>query len=79
MRMPVGSITALGDSLMNEYGFTVEDVREYRERTGAGMIQAKKHFMDIYSAKQKAEMVKLIESGTLEDITKVVRILVEKF
>ena len=64
---------------MNEYGFTAEDVREYREQTGASMMAAKKYFMDIYYAKQKAEMVKLIESGTLEDITKVVRILVEKF
>lgn len=64
---------------MSDYGFTAEDVREYRERTGVGMMEAKKHFMDIYYAKQKAEMVKLIESGTLEDITKVVRILVEKF
>jgi translation elongation factor EF-Ts len=64
---------------MNEYGFTAEDVRAYREDTGASMMEAKKHFMDIYYAKQKAEMVELIESGTLEDITKVVRILVEKF
>ena len=64
---------------MSDYGFTAEDVREYRERTGAGMMEAKKHFMDIYYAKKKAEMVSLIESGTLEDIQKVVRILVEKF
>lgn len=64
---------------MNEYGFTAEDVRAYREDTGASMMDAKKYFMDIYYAKQKVEMVKLIESGTLEDITKVVRILVEKF
>ncbi len=64
---------------MNEYGFTAEDVREYRERTGASMMDAKKHFMDTYYAKKKAEMVKLIESGTLEDIRKVVSILVEKF
>ncbi len=64
---------------MSDYGFTAEDVREYRERTGAGVMEAKKHFMDIYYAKQKTEMVKLVESGTLEDIQKVVRILVEKF
>jgi translation elongation factor EF-Ts len=64
---------------MTDYGFTAADIREYRERTGASMWDAKKHFMDIYHAKQKAEMVKLIESGTLEDIQKVVRILVEKF
>ncbi len=64
---------------MSDYGFTADDVREYRERTGAGMMEAKKYFMDIYYAKQKAEMVKLIESGTLEDVTKVVRILMEKF
>lgn len=64
---------------MNDYGFTVADIKEYRERTGAGLMEAKKHFMDIYYARQKAEMVKLIESGTLEDIQKVVRILVEKF
>ncbi len=64
---------------MNDYGFTVADIKEYRERTGAGLMEAKKHFMDIHYARQKAEMVKLIESGTLEDIQKVVRILVEKF
>lgn len=79
MHTPVGSIIACGNSLMNEYGFTPEDVRVYRERTGAGMMEAKKHFMDIYYAKKKAEMVSLIESGTLEDIRKVVSILVEKF
>jgi translation elongation factor EF-Ts len=64
---------------MTDYGFTVADIKEYRERTGASMMEAKKHFMDIYYAKQKAEMVKLIESGTLEDIQKVVRILVNNF
>jgi translation elongation factor EF-Ts len=64
---------------MNDYGFTVADIKEYRERTGAGLMEAKKHFMDIHYARQKAEMVKLIESGTLEDIQKVVRMLVEKF
>ena len=63
----------------NEYGFSAEDVHQYREQTGAGMMEAKKHFMDIYYRKQKAEMVKLIESGTLEDIRKVVSILVERF
>jgi translation elongation factor EF-Ts len=63
----------------NEYGFSAEDVREYREQTGAGMMEAKKHFMDIYHQKQKAEMVKLIESGTLEDIQKIVRILIERY
>lgn len=63
----------------NEYGFSAEDVREYREQTGAGMMEAKKHFMDIYHQKQKTEMVKLIESGTLEDIQKIVKILIERY
>ena len=63
----------------NEYGFSTEDVREYREQTSVGMMEAKKHFMDIYHQKQKAEMVKLIESGTLEDIQKIVRILIERY
>lgn len=63
----------------NEYGFSAEDVRAYRELTGAGMMEARKHFMDIYYQKQKAEMVKLIESGTLEDIQKVVRILIQRY
>ena len=63
----------------NEYGFSAEDVRQYREQTGAGMMEAKKHFMDMYYRKQKAEMVKLIESGKLEDIQKIVRILIERY
>ena len=63
----------------NEYGFSAEDVRQYREQTGAGMMEAKKHFMDRYHRKQKAEMVKLIESGTLEDIQKIVKILIERY
>lgn len=63
----------------NEYGFSAEDVRQYREQTGAGMMEAKKHFMDKYHRKQKAEMVKLIESGTLEDIQKIVKILIERY
>lgn len=63
----------------NEYGFSAEDVRAYRELTGASMWDAKKHFMDKYHQKQKAEMVKLIESGTLEDIQKIVKILIERY
>lgn len=63
----------------NEYGFSAEDVRQYREQTGAGMTEAKKHFMEIYHTKQKAEMVKLVESGTLEDIQKIVKILIERY
>lgn len=63
----------------NGYGFSAEDVRAYRELTGASMMEAKKHFMDIYYQKQKAEMVKLIESGTLEDIQKIVKILIERY
>ena len=62
-----------------EYGFSAADIHEYRERTGASIWDAKKHFMNIYYEKQKAEMVSLIESGSLEDIRKVVSILVEKF
>ena len=63
----------------NEYGFSAEDVREYREQFGVSMMEAKKHFMDMYHRKQKAEMVKLIESGTLEDIQKIVKILIERY
>lgn len=63
----------------NEYGFSAEDVHEYRELFGVSMMEAKKHFMDIYHQKQKAEMVKLIESGTLEDIQKIVKILIERY
>ncbi len=65
--------------MVNEYGFSAEDVRAYRELFGASMMDAKKHFMDIYHQKQKAEMVKLIESGTLEDIQKIVKILIERY
>ena len=63
----------------NEYGFSSADVVRYREDTGASVMEAKKHFMDIYHQKQKAEMVKLIESGTLEDIQKIVKILIERY
>ena len=63
----------------NAYGFSADDVRQYREQTGASMWDAKKHFMDIYHQRQKAEMVKLIESGTLEDIQKIVKILIERY
>ena len=63
----------------NEWGFSAADVFRYRDETGCSMMEAKKHFMDIYHQKQKAEMVKLIESGTLEDIRKVVSMLVKNF
>lgn len=63
----------------NEHDYSAEDVRQYREQTGAGMMEAKKYFMELYHAKQKAEMVKLIESGTLEDIQKIVKILIERY
>lgn len=63
----------------NDYGFSSADVVRYREDTGASMMEAKKHFMDMYHQRQKAEMVKLIESGTLEDIQKIVKILIERY
>ena len=63
----------------NEWGFSAADVFRYRDETGCSMMEAKKHFMDIYHQKQKAAMVKLIESGTLEDIQKIVKILIERY
>jgi hypothetical protein len=63
----------------NKYGFSAADVHEYREMFGVSMMEAKNHFMDIYRQEQKAEMVKLIESGTLEDIQKIVKILIERY
>ena len=63
----------------NEYGFSTADVYRYREDTGAGMMEAKKHFMQIYRSRLKDNMVRLVESGSLEDIRKVVSILVENF
>ena len=63
----------------NEYGYTTEDVHAYRESTGASMWEAKKHFMNIHYAQKKAEMVELIESGTLEDIREIVKILIERY
>lgn len=63
----------------NEYGFSSADVIRYREDSGASIMEAKKHFMDMYHQRQKAEMAKLIESGTLEDIQKIVRILIERY
>jgi hypothetical protein len=67
------------DEVKNEYGFSPEDVRQYREQFDLSMMEAKKHFMRIYHQKQKAEMVRLIESGTLEDIQKIVRMLIERY
>ncbi len=67
------------NEVRNEFGFSAKDVFEYRERTGAGMMEAKKHFMDIYRSRLKVHMVQLIESGTLEDIREVVSILVKDF
>jgi hypothetical protein len=63
----------------NEYGFSDEDIRQYREQFDLSTMEAKKHFMRIYHQKQKAEMVRLIESGTLEDIQKIVRMLIERY
>ena len=63
----------------NEWGFSAVDVFRYRDETGCSMMEAKKHFMNIYHDKKKAEMVTLIESGTLEDIQKIVRILIERY
>ena len=67
------------DEVRNEYGFSAADVYRYREDTGAGMMEAKKHFMQIYRSRLKDNMVRLVESGSLEDIRKVVSILVENF
>ena len=63
----------------NEYGFSTADVYRYREDTGAGMMEAKKHFMKIYRNRLKADMVRLVESGSLEDIQKIIRILIDDY
>ena len=59
-----------------DYGFTAEDVWAYRQDTGASMMEAKKHFMNIYYANQKAELLALCDSG--EDLTYVLKTLIEK-
>lgn len=61
------------------YGFSAADIHAYRESTSASMMEAKKHLMSIHRHQVKAEMVELIESGTLEDIQKIVRILIEAY
>lgn len=63
----------------NKYGFSAADVHAYRESTGASICDAKKHFMNIHRAQKKAEMVQLIESGTLEDIREIVKILITDY
>lgn len=69
--------------MKNEYGFSAADIQAYREATGAGMMDARKHFIDIYvdsyRTKRKAKMVELVEAGSLEDIQKIVRMLIEDY
>jgi len=67
------------DEVKNEYGFSAKDIRDYRDATGVGMMEAKRFFMQRYKLRKKAEMVKLVESGTLEDIQKIVKILIEDY
>ncbi len=67
------------DEVKNEYGFSAADIRRYRDATGASMVDAKKYFMQRYKLLKKAEMVKLVESGTLEDIREIVRILIKDY
>ena len=63
----------------NEYGFSAEDVREYREQFGVSMSEAKKHFIEIYRNRQRDRMRQLIESGTHEDVLEIVKILMEEY
>ena len=63
----------------NQYGYSAADIREYRDLTDCGMVEAKRHFMELYRDARKVEMVKLIESGTIEDIQKIVKILIEDY
>jgi hypothetical protein len=63
----------------NQYEYSAKEVRDYREATGVSMWEAKKFFMQRYKLRKKAEMVKLVESGTLEDIQKIVKILIEDY
>lgn len=40
--------------MLVERTWTAEDIRKYREETGAGMMEAKRHFEEQHRAKQRA-------------------------
>lgn len=58
---------------------TAQQIRDYRDRTGASMMDAKKHFSDIEKEKQKEEMMKLAQNASIEDIRKILAILIESY
>jgi hypothetical protein len=64
---------------LEKFGITEEDIYQYRQDTGVDMHEALKHFENICRFNQKDEMIRLIESGTLEDILKIVKILVDDY
>jgi hypothetical protein len=64
---------------LEKFGITETDIYRYRQDTGAGMHEALKHFENVYRFNQKYEMIRLIESGTLEDILEIVKILVDDY
>lgn len=63
----------------NKYGYSALDVYEYREAYGVSMAEAHSHFKSLWKEARRKEMAKLIESGTLEDIHKIVAMLVEEY
>jgi len=58
---------------------TAEQIRDYRDRPGTGMMDAKRYFSDLEKEKQKEEMMKLVQNASLEDIRKILSILIESY
>lgn len=63
----------------NEYGFSDRDVFEYRQQFGVSFEEARNHFKGIHRDKQRARMAQLVQSGTLEDVLEIVKILMKDY
>lgn len=55
------------------------DVWRYSHDAGANMVEAKNQFINLRKDQYRKEMARLIESGSLEDIHKIVRILIQAY
>lgn len=60
------------------YNYTAEDVKKYREETGASMWEARKHFEAIEDERQIKKLIVEVDRGSLAELREAVKYLLER-
>jgi len=60
------------------YKYTAEDIKKYREETGASMAEAHRHFQVIEDERRLSSMLVMVDRGDMDDIREVLKFLLKR-